>query len=142
MSLESPTTPEKALAFITAHRTYFIIGGLTLLLIIVAMWMTDCGSGYLFNRGVKQLQANVNKAVDDAAVIKKQAEEIEKRKIEANANVNAAMSEYQRNTFGREQDKAVTNQALANFNKAMATNGDIDRTAEDLKRQAERLGNQ
>jgi hypothetical protein len=140
MSLENPTFLEKATA-IAFSKTGLLILGLAIVLIGSVLWMTDCGSGYFFNRGIEKLKTNVNVAVQEAANIKREEANLEQRKIEANANVNAAVSELQRETYGHEQDKAETNKALANFNKALATNGDIDRTAEDLKRQAERLGN-
>jgi hypothetical protein len=141
MSLENPTFLEKATA-IAFSKTGLLILGLIIVLVGSALYITDCGSSYFFNRGVDKLKANVNAAINDAANIKQQEANLEQKKIEANANVNAAVSDLQRQTYGHEQDKAITNQALANFNKALASNSNIDRTAEDLKRQIERLDSQ
>jgi hypothetical protein len=123
------------------RKVLLIIGGLALLLIL-GWYLLTVGETWYGNRQIDKLKANVNAALQDAANLKKEEANLEVRKVEANANVNAAVSDLQQQTFGHEQDKAETNKALANFNKAMVTNGDINRTAEDLKRQAERLGNQ
>lgn len=139
MSLENPTAFERFLALVTAYKLWFIGAGLLIVLVGTALYMTDCGSNWSFNRGVNQLQANVNKALDDATAIKKQADEIEKRKIEANANVNAAVKQLQDATFGLEDAKRETNQALANYNRALATNSNVDATKEDVLKVLEKL---
>jgi hypothetical protein len=138
MSLENPTFLEKATA-IAFSKTGLLILGLIIVLVGSALYITDCGSNYFFNRGINILQANVNAALQDAANIKQQEANLEQKKIEANANVNAAVTEYQKQVFGHEDAKKETNQALANYNRALATNTNVDATKEDVLKALEKL---
>jgi biopolymer transport protein ExbB/TolQ len=119
------------------------IVALAILLIVVSIGMYQCGSNYFANRKIKKLQENVNSAMVEAANLKQQAANLEVKKVEAQANVNAATKEYQDNVYGREQVKQETNQALANYQKALNTNTNVDRTAEDFEQKLKELdGNQ
>lgn len=138
MSLESPTIIEKGLAIVKAYRIWFIISGLFILLVLV--WgLFQWGSDVSRDRKTEKLKANADLAINEVTNLKAQAANIEDKRIEANANVNAAVADYQRETFGREQDKAETNAALANFQKALNANANVDRTAEDLQRKLQEL---
>jgi biopolymer transport protein ExbB/TolQ len=119
------------------------IVALAILLIFVSIWMYSWGSNYFANRKIKKLQENVNSAMVEAANLKQQAANLEVKKVEAQANVNAATKEYQDNVYGREQVKQETNQALANYQKALNTNTNVDVTAQQLEDKLKELdGNQ
>lgn len=121
---------------------YWWIAGLAIVLIGAALYMTDCGSTWSFNRGVKKDKEAIANKVDEIKTIESQISELEQQKAEKTGELERDVEEYQRNVFGRDEAKAETNRALANFNAAVNSNSNVDRTAEDLKRILEKLDQQ
>lgn len=124
---------------VVKNKIVFIVIGLVIVLGITALWMTDCGSNWAFNRGQSKLAANANAAIEQAANVKKDEANLQLTKAGVNANLNNAIEDMQQNVYGREEAKKEVNAALANYNKALASNTNVDVTAEQLKAAVERL---
>lgn len=120
-------------------RTGLIVIGLVIVLVGSVLWMTDCGSGYLFNRGVRKDKEAIANNLDKAKEVKANIAADEKVLNEVNVNINADTQELLKQVYGREEIKAQVNQAIANYQEAVRSNANIDRTAEDLKRKIQEL---
>ena len=128
---------EKVIGILKMKPVYIGIG---LLVLLIVVWGAFTGiQNVRRDRKTDKLKANVNQALTEAVNVKQQISNLEQKQIEANANVNATVKEYQQEVFGHEQDKVVTNQALANFNKAMTANSNVSATAEDVLKALDKL---
>jgi prefoldin subunit 5 len=123
------------------HRTVLIGLGLFALLVIVAMYMTDCGENWAFNHSVNKQKQVIANNIDTIKNANVQIANLEQQKAAAAANVNAAVADYQRQVYGLDNAKAETNQALANLNSAMKANANIDATADDVLKALDKLNN-
>ena len=138
MSLESPTLFEKALQ----HKRWIIYGVLGLVLLGLVLFLYQCGSDYVFKSKVQKQKDEIVDQTKEIANISNQIVELEKTKAGKLAEVNAATEQLNKDLFGREEVKAEANQALANFHKSVNANLDVNRSAEDLERILEKLGNE
>jgi uncharacterized membrane protein YhiD involved in acid resistance len=136
MSLIDPNVWDKILPY----KRWIIYGALGIVLIGLVLFLYDCGSEYIAKSKITKQKEAINAEVDKIANSQQQIIELEKEKSAAQANVNAATEELQKNIFGLDQAKQETNQALANLQRATNSNSNVDRSAEDLKRILERLG--
>lgn len=134
MSLESPTFLEKLIA-----NKPMMIGIACLAALLVLAWIFASVGDWTFNRGVNKQQAEVNAKVEKIANIQTQISDLEKEKAETQGELNRDMEELQKNVYGLEDAKEESNRALANFNRAVNSNSNVNATAEDLKRMVERL---
>lgn len=134
MSLESPTFLEKLIA-----NKPMMIGIACLAALLVLAWIFAGISDWSFVRGVEKKKREVNAKVEQIANIQTQITELEKEKATTQGELNRDMEELQRNVYGLEEAKAETNAALANFNRAVNSNSNVNATAEDLKRVLEKL---
>jgi small-conductance mechanosensitive channel len=138
MSLTDPTF----LDAIRPYKTWLIYGALAIVLIGIALGLYSCGDEYLFKSKLQKDKDAIKTETNQIANITSEIHELEKTKAAAQANVNAATAQLEKDIFGREELKKETNQALANFQKAVNANANIDRTAEDLKRVLDKLDDQ
>jgi hypothetical protein len=138
MSLENPTFLEKATA-IAFSKTGLLILGLIIVLVGSALYITDCGSNYFFNRGVKKDKEAIANNLDKATEAKANIAENEKVLVGVNTNINAHTEDLLKQVYGREEIKVQVNQAIANYQIAVSTNTNVDRTAEDLKRKIQEI---
>lgn len=112
---------------------------LTIVLIVGGYILYQTGETYFENRRIDKLKVNANQAIAEAANLKQEAANLEQKRIEANANVNAAVDQYSREIFGRDEAKQEVNKALGNYNKALSANSNVNATAEDVLKAIERL---
>lgn len=138
MSLENPTIFEKAMQ----HKKLLIYGALAILLIGLATGLYSCGSDYFFKSKVQKQKDEIANTAKEIGNISNQIANLEHKKIEATANINALAANLDRDLFGREEAKTEANEALANFHKSVNANLDVNRSAEDLERILEKLGNE
>lgn len=122
-----------------AHKKLWVIVALAAILIISAMYMTDCGSNWSFNRGVNKQKQVIANNLDQIRAANAQIANLEQQKAAAQANINAAVQDYQKATYGLDNAKTETNQALANLNSAIKSNSNIDRSADDVLKALEKL---
>jgi len=115
-----------------------IVAGV-LVLIGLSLWGYQGVQNWRFNSKQEKLQGNINAALQDAANVKQQAANLDVKRVEAQANVNAAVKEYQNAVFGLDDAKRETNQALANYQKAVNANGNINATADDVLKAIDKL---
>jgi len=134
MSLESPTFLEKLIA-----NKPMMIGIACLASLLVLAWIFAGISDWRFERGIEKKKREVNAKVEHIANIQTQITELEKEKATTQGELNRDMEDLQRNVYGLEEAKAETNAALANFNRAVNSNSNVNATAEDLKRVLEKL---
>lgn len=135
MSLENPTLVEKALQ----HKKWLIYGGLGLLLILVALFLYQCGDEYLFKSKIQKQKDGIASELKEIGNISNQIANLQEKKAAAAANVNTATQELHKDLFGLDEAKKESNQALANLQKAVNANSNVDRTVEDLNKILEKL---
>lgn len=135
MSLENPTLLERAIQ----HKKWLIYGGLGLLLILAALFLYQCGDDYIFKSKVQKEKDAIANDLKEIANKSNQITELEKEKAALTANVNTATQELTNSLFGLEDAKKETNQALANLQKAVNSNSNVDRTVEELNKILEKL---
>lgn len=141
MSLENPTTFETVIASVKANKIVFIVLGLIVLLVIVAMYMTDCGSRWSATRGEnKDKQAIANKTAQIAnttSVIEQakqdRAQQIGELKVLTDNLANANISD---NRAKQEVQQAVANLAAVANSNANA----VPARVEDVNRKLDQLG--
>lgn len=120
-------------------RTGLTIIGLSIVLIGSALYLTQCGENLYFWHGVKKDKAGIANQMQQANVIRSEIANLQNANAQVQANINADTRDYANQTYGREDLKVETNQALANYQKAVNTNSNVDKAAEDLNRVLEKL---
>lgn len=130
MSLESPTFFEKAWQ---QKRLIGIVlacmAGLGLFLWIIA-YQGSCS----FRRGQNKTKEAINANIAEIGNLTNQITNLEIKREGVREGVKGDMQDLQRDIYGREEAKREANQALANYQRAVNANSNIDRTAEDLNR--------
>src|SRR6476646_3119899 len=104
-----PTNLNELGALIAAHKGIVAIIGLGLLLVVVAMYMTDCGSNWNFRRGINKDLTNVNALKQKQADINANIANLKIQEAETNVEVKQAEANHA-------QDQQVTNESLNNLN--------------------------
>lgn len=137
MTLEQPNLIERVLKWPYLKLT---LTGVGLLAVIGGtLFVIDrCGS-YRDRRDIDiKKEAIVNKA-QEIANIQTTIANLSEQKAEKQGELKRDVEQLQKDVYGREDTKAETNAALANFNRAVNSNSNANVTAEDLKRILERL---
>lgn len=129
------------LEFIRQHKTAAAVAICVVILIGLGLFLYSAGSDYLFKRQIDKKKEAIAEQVNEIANISNQIANLELKKSGTVANINNDTEELARAVFGLEEAKKATNAALANFNAAVNSNSNIDRTAEDLLRQVQKLDN-
>ena len=121
------------------YKTYLVIGGLAVLLVGAALFLYSCGDDYLFKSKVQKDKEAIANTAQEIANVSKEIANLQLQKEGLKANLNTATEQLHKDVFGHEEAKKESNQALANLQKAIETNSNVDRTVEDLNRALERL---
>jgi chromosome segregation ATPase len=121
------------------YKTVLVVGGLGLLLVGVALFLYDCGEGAWFRSKVEKQKEEIANTAKEIANVSNQITELERKKEGLRVNVNTATEELQRDIFGREEAKEEANKAIANFERSVNANANIDRSIEDMERVLEKL---
>lgn len=137
MSLVEPTIWDKI-----PHKRLLVYAGLGLLLLGVGLFLWQCGDDYLFKSKVQKQKDEIANELKEITNVSNQIIELEKKKEGLALNVNAATEELKKDLFGLEEAKKETDEALANFQRAVNANDNVNRTAQDLEDALKRLGNQ
>ncbi len=130
MSLTEPNIIDKI-------RPHWKLIGIALGLLFVlglVLWLFATYDSWSFNRGQRKTKDKIVNTAQEIANIQTQIGELEKAKAEKHGELQRDMEQLQRDIYGREEAKQTTNAALANFNRAVASNSNVNRTAEDLER--------
>lgn len=136
MSLVEPFNFTK---FWAAYKRPLMIVGLGILLLLVALFLYDCGGDYLFKSKLQKQKDEIITDTKEIVNISNQIHELEKAKEAKKVEVNAATEQLNKDLSGHQEAKTEANQALANFQKAVNSNTNVDRTLEDLERVLEKL---
>lgn len=105
------------------------VAGLGLLLYLLSS-VDSCR----FQSKQDKLKSNVNSALQEISNINSQIANLNERKAEVREGIKHDTEALANSIYGREEAKKETNQAIANFERALNTNSNIDRSAEDILR--------
>lgn len=130
MSLTEPTLLDR----VRPHwKLIAVIAGLLVVLGLV-LWLFASVDNWSFNRGQRKTKEQIANTAKEIANIQTQITDLEKQKAEKQGELHRDMEQLQKEIYGREEAKQATNAALANFQNAVNSNSNVDRTAEDLER--------
>jgi hypothetical protein len=121
------------------HKFWLTIIGLALLLLFVAGYLTQCGGNWMFWRGVKKDKQAIANQMQQADAVRSEIGNLQNVNAQIQTNINADTQALANQVYGREEIKAQTDQALANYQKAVNANSNVDKAAEDLNRVLEKL---
>lgn len=86
-----------------------------------------------------KLKANVNTGLKEIGNINAEIANLNEKKSATVEGIKRDTAELSNSIEGREEAKKETNQALANYEKAINANSNVDRSAEDILRRLEEL---
>jgi hypothetical protein len=138
MSLESPNFIER-LGDWPYWKITAIGVGLLVLIGFVAFAVDRCGT-WSDNRSDRKTKEQIANTAKEIANISNTISNLELQKAEKQGELRRDMEQLQTDLKDREDAKAETNAALANFQKAVSSNSNVNRTAEDLEEVLRRLG--
>lgn len=102
-------------------------------------WLISGVDSCRFESKQDKLKANVNAAVQEIGNINSQIANLNERKAEVKVGIERDTAELVNSVYGHEGAKQATNQALANYNAAVQSNSNVDRSAEDILRKLDEL---
>jgi len=133
MSLDNPTTFEKATIFIKAHKIWFIIGGLSLALILGWAVLTAY-QNHESRKAITDARANVNTALQKVTDAQANVANDKVNEAVAVQEFHDAVNTYTNAVNATNEQKWAVNQAIANVDKAVNANVPVGITAEDVHR--------
>ena len=137
MSLENPNLLERIQSW--PYLKVTAVGVALIVLIgLVAFTVDRCGT-WREQRDTDKRKAAINANVAEIGNLTNQIANLELKKEGLREGVNRDMQDLQKEIFGREEAKAEANKALANYQRALNTNSNVNRTAEDLEEVLRRL---
>lgn len=132
MSLTDPTIIDRLKAW--PYWKVTAVGvGLLILIGFVAFTVDRCGKSR-DQKDTDEKKAAINANVAEIGNITNQITNLEVRREGLKEGVNRDMQDLQKDIYGREEAKREANQALANFQRAIDSNSNVNRSAEDLER--------
>lgn len=137
MSLESPTLFERVTAW-PHFKLVVLIAGL-IAVIGFGLFVVDRCDSYSAKRKDQAAKDKIANTAKEIANISNVISNLEVQKAEKRGELNRDMEQLQDNLFGLEEKKAETNAALANFQRAVNSNSNVNRSAEDLEEVLRRL---
>ena len=142
MSLESPTKIERLVAWIgkaSPRRRMLVYTVLGLVLIVAVLFGVQKCSDWRFDRGVRKDKQKIANTLGEIANIKSEQANLALQEAEKRGELKKDMEDLANKTFGRDEAKQAANAALANFNAALASNSNVDRTSDDILKKLEEL---
>lgn len=124
-------------------RVWKILGGLAagVLLLVLILFAVDKVSNWRTNRDINKQKQKIANTVTEIGTIKDQISSLEQQKAEKQGELQRDVETLANQTYGLEDAKKETNAALANYNRALQTNSNVNATAEDLQRLVDKLAN-
>ncbi len=124
-------------------RVWKILGGLAagVLLLVLILFAADKVSNWRTNRDINKQKQKIANTVTEIGTIKDQISNLEQQKAEKQGELQRDVETLANQTYGLEDAKKETNAALANYNRALQTNSNVNATAEDLQRLVDKLAN-
>lgn len=119
-------------------RIILIVLGLIALLGLIFFTMKSCQDAGDKSYKDKRIEA-INGNLKEIANIESQIQQLEGQKIEKKKQIEEDTKDLANTLAVREDQKAETNQALANFNAAVKANTNVDVSADDLIRRLKEL---
>lgn len=137
MSLTEPNIIEKLKPY---KLTIIGIGLLALLGIIAGI--IGWADGWWFKRGVAKDKQEIVDTAKELANVNAQIGNLLIKQGELKGKIERDTEQLQENIFGLDEAKKETNQAIANLNRALNSNSNVNRSAEDLEEVLRRLDGQ
>jgi len=94
------------------------------------------------NRTNQKAKDKIANTVANIANINAQVANLQLQDAEQRGELKKDVETLQTQTFGREDAKKETNAALANFNKALASNSNVNATQDDIQKALDKLDKQ
>lgn len=133
MDLKPPYSP----------KVWKIIAGCAagVVLIGVVLLAVDKISNWNTNRDFNNRKQKIANTVTEINDLKAKQANLAEQEAEKRGELKRDVEDLANQTYGREDIKRETNAALANYNKAVQSNSNVDATAEDLQRALDKLAN-
>lgn len=145
MSLTDPNIFDKAKARVLSFPVSVrLIGSFIFGLVVIGgvLFGIDKRSNWRTTRETNKIKANIANGITKIANIQTQISNLEVQKAETQGELKRDVETYANQTYGREDDKIRTNQALANYNQALKTNTNIDATRQQIEDALKKLDDQ
>lgn len=125
-------------------KTWRIVGisALGLVLIGVVLFGIDrCGT-WKANRSIEKDKQKIANTVAEISNISNQISNLELQKAEKQGELNRDVETLANNVYGRDEAKAETNAALANYQRAVRANVNANATAKQIEEALKKLEDQ
>lgn len=125
---------------ILANKVKLIAIALAAVLVFAAiLWALDVFDSWSFNRRHTKAKEQVANTAKEIANIQTEIANLETKKAEKVGELKRDTEALTNSLFGLDEAQKETNQAVANFQRAVNSNSNVDRSAEDLRRALEKL---
>lgn len=125
---------------ISANKGKLIAIALGLVLLVgVIFWISDSYGTWSFGRGQNKAKEQIANTAKEIANIQTEIANLENRKSEKQGELKRDTEALSNSLFGLEEAKKETNAAIANFQKAVNNNSNVNRSLEDLDKVLEKL---
>lgn len=141
LSLDNPTKLEQLISWWKgfSHKDIVIYCVLALILFAGALWgISKLSTGWQ-DRGIRKEKQKIDNTIQEIANIKAQQANLAEKEAEKRGELKTDMELLANATFGREEAKKEANQALANYNKAVNANTNVNASLKDLENVLEKL---
>lgn len=137
MSLENPNIIEKIRAW-PYLRIALTIAGLIVLIGLVLFVIDRCDA-YRTKKGTDATTKEIVNIAVERANVNAQIGNLKLKEAELGGKLEGLQEQLTDEVFGLEEVKKETNAAIANYNKALNTNSNVNRSIEDLENVLRRL---
>lgn len=103
-----------------------MIVGLGILLLLIALFLYDCGSDYFFSRDIDKTKANVNAALTEANQVGANINAEKQTEKQIIANVEKAVAEHLGSVNATDAQRANVNAAVEKMKQAANQNKNVN----------------
>lgn len=122
------------------HKVKLIAIALAAVLVFAAiLWALDAFDSWSFNRSHTKAKEQVANTAKEIANIQTEITNLETKKAEKVGELKRDTEALTNSLFGLDEAKKETNAALANLQKAVNANTNVDRSVQDLEKVLEKL---
>lgn len=118
--------PFKFTEFWAKYKRPLMIVGLGLLLLLIALFLYDCGGDYFFNRDIDKTKANVNAALTEANTVSANINAEKQTEKQIIANVEKAVAEHLGSVNATDAQRANVNAAVEKMKQAANQNKNVN----------------
>lgn len=123
---------------VVKSRITWIVAAAVVGLLLLA-WLLTSVESCRFQSKQDKLKNEVNAKLQTVEQIKAQEANLKEQKAAVIEGIKRDTAELSNSIYGLEQAKEETNKAIANYEKAVNSNSNVDRSAEDILRKLEEL---